>query len=54
MEHGSLFAVQKENVEMLGRVRANRAEGLEEARRSRNLTALLLYQIQLADWDRLI
>jgi hypothetical protein len=39
---------------MLGRARAATAEALEEAKRTGNVTLSLLYQIQLADWDRLI
>ena len=41
-------------VEMLHRIRATTAEDLEEANRTGNVTMLLLYQLQLAKWDRLI
>jgi hypothetical protein len=41
-------------VGMLGRTRPTTAKGLEETRRSGNVAALLLYQVQLTDWDRLI
>jgi len=45
---------REDYVEMLGRARAATAEALEEAKRTGNVTLLLLYQMQLADWDRLI
>jgi len=41
-------------VEMLGRMRATTADALEEAKQTGNATTMLLYQKQLADWDRLI
>lgn len=45
---------RKDYVEMLGRARATTAEAVEEAKQAGNFTVLLLYQLQLADWDRLI
>ena len=39
---------------MLGRIRATTAEALAEAKRTGNVSVVLLYQMQLADWDRLI
>jgi len=45
---------REDYVEMLGRARAATAEALEEAKRTGNTTALLLYKVQLAQWDRLI
>ena len=39
---------------MLGRARAATADALEEAKQSGNARAMLLYQLQLAKWDRLI
>jgi hypothetical protein len=45
---------RKDYVEMLGRARATTAKALEEAKRTGNSTTVLLYQVQLVDWDRLI
>ena len=45
---------REDYLEMLGRIRATTADALEEAKQTGNATALLLYQKQLADWDRLI
>jgi hypothetical protein len=39
---------------MLGRERATTADAIEAARQTGNITALLLFQRQLADWDRII
>jgi hypothetical protein len=41
-------------VEMLGRAREAVADALEEATRTRHATVVLLFQTELADWDRLI
>jgi hypothetical protein len=45
---------REDYVEMLGRIRATTAEALAEAKRTGNVSVVLLYQMQLADWDRLI
>ena len=45
---------REDYVEMLGRARAATAEALNEASEAGNLALLLRYQVQLADWDRLI
>jgi len=39
---------------MLGRARATTAHAVDEAKRAGNVVLLLQYQMQLADWDRLI
>lgn len=41
-------------VEMIVRARATTAEILEEAQRSGDATLILLYEAELADWDRLL
>ena len=39
---------------MLEKARRNTADALVQAKRTGNLVLLLNYQLQLADWDRLI
>jgi hypothetical protein len=41
-------------LEMLGKARRNTADAIVHAKRTGNLVLLLNYQLQLADWDRLI
>ena len=41
-------------LEMLVKARRNTADALVQAKRTGNLLLLLNYQLQLADWDRLI
>jgi hypothetical protein len=45
---------KEDYVEMLGRARATTAHAVDEAKRAGNVVLLLQYQMQLADWDRLI
>jgi hypothetical protein len=41
-------------LEMLVKARRNTADAVAEAKRTCNVALLLDYQLQLADWDRLI
>jgi len=41
-------------VKMISQERATTADALEAARQVGNVTAVLLYQMQLANWDRII
>jgi hypothetical protein len=50
----SYLPTREDYVEMLGRARAATAEALNEASEAGNLALSLRYQVQLADWDRLI
>jgi hypothetical protein len=41
-------------IEMLGKARAATAHAIDEAKKAGNPVLLLQYELQLADWDKLI